>query len=56
MANNVLISAETAFYVSSEKAKSPMRGDIAAFASKEQATNVAKEWKAEVKNWTRINK
>jgi copper chaperone NosL len=56
LANNVLISAETAFYVSSEKAKSPMRGDIAAFASKEQATNVAKEWKAEVKNWIRINK
>lgn len=55
-ANNVLISAETAFYVSSEKIKSPMRGDIAAFALKEKANTFAREWRANVSNWTEINK
>ena len=54
--NNVLIPAETAIYVSSEKVKSPMRGDIAAFAAKEKANIFAQQWKANLSNWAEINK
>lgn len=50
-ARSVLIEATSAFYVKSEKARSPMRGDIAAFAKKEDAERLAREWGAVVSSW-----
>lgn len=53
--NNVLISADAAFYVASEVLKSPMGGNIAAFKSKEMAETYAKNTKATLSNWNQIN-
>lgn len=54
-ADNVLIDAGTAFFIYSEKVRSPMRGDIAGFATKESAEKYAKEWNAEIFEWEKLS-
>lgn len=51
---NELIDAETAWYVHSEKIKSPMNGHIAAFAQKADAEKLADELDTSVQNWKEI--
>lgn len=53
-ASNQLIDATTAFYVQSENLRSPMRGDVAAFADKSKAEIVAVENQTQILDWGRI--
>ncbi len=53
-ADNVLIDAATAFFIYSDKVRSPMRGDIAGFSSKESADKYSKEWSAEILNLEKL--
>lgn len=53
-ADNVLIDATTSFFVYSDKVRSPMRGDVAGFSTKEAAEKFAKEWSAEILKWDNL--
>lgn len=52
--NNVLIDATSAWFFKSEELKSPMRGNIAAFGSEQQAKEYAKKYRTEVLRWQDI--
>ncbi|MCP2028428.1 copper chaperone NosL [Flavobacterium sp. HSC-32F16] len=52
--NNELIPAETAFYISGGKVKSPMNGNMAAFSSKSEAKSYEAELGANEMEWTDI--
>jgi len=54
-ANNVLIDATTAFFIYSDKVRSPMRGDVVGFATNEAADKYAKEWNAEILKWENLS-
>lgn len=51
---NVLIPAETAFYIKGGDINSPMRGNIAAFNTVEDADKLAEELGAEKTDWSTI--
>lgn len=46
-----LVAAKDAYYLISEKIKSPMGANLSAFANKEQAQNAQKEFGEEVFSW-----
>ena len=46
--NNFLIDATTAFFIYSDKVRSPMGGNFAAFASRESAEKYSQKWNAEI--------
>lgn len=54
--DNVLIPAETAFYIKGGNINSPMRGNIAAFSTEEEADKFATELEAERTDWKAIVK
>ncbi len=54
--NNELIEATTAWYIQNETLKSPMNGNIAAFATKEQALQYATQHDATVLSWNALSK
>lgn len=54
--SNLLIPAESAFYVESESVKSPMRGNTAAFLENNKAEIFAQENNTIVKSWNEISK
>ncbi|MCZ2443979.1 MAG: nitrous oxide reductase accessory protein NosL [Flavobacteriales bacterium] len=54
MASNQLIDATTAYYVNAESLRSPMRGDIAAFANKSDAEKIAVENQTQIFDWNRL--
>lgn len=54
--DNVLIPAETAFYIKGGNINSPMRGNIAAFSTQEEADKFAIELEAEKTDWSSIVK
>jgi copper chaperone NosL len=49
---NQLLNVDQAFFVRSEEFRSPMRGDIAAFRSLNEAEKFATEFKTTVINWS----
>jgi copper chaperone NosL len=49
-----LLDATSAHYVFSDQIKSPMRGDIAAFATLEEAEVLAKSFNTSVSDWQTI--
>ncbi len=53
-ANNQLIDATTAWYITHETVKSPMGSNTAAFSNKETAMNKAKSVTAEVISWDQL--
>lgn len=54
--NNQLINAEQAFYVMAENFKSPMRGNIGAFADRSVAEKYASEYNSKVILWEELVK
>lgn len=56
LGDNHLIPAETAVYITGENIKSPMGGNIAAFANKESSNTYAVDLMAEYTSWNNINK
>ncbi len=54
--NNVLISAETAFYVKGGEINSPMRGNIIAVKTEKEAKNIALKYNASLISWSEIIK
>lgn len=54
--DNVLIPAETAFYIKGGNINSPMRGNIAAFSTEEEADRFEYELEAEKTDWSSIVK
>ena len=52
---NVLVDVTTTFIVHSESLKSPMRGDFAAFTSKDKAEALAKQTNTKVLSWNSIS-
>lgn len=54
--NNVLISAESAFYVKGGKINSPMRGNIIAVKTEEEAQQIATKYNANPISWSEIIK
>ncbi|WP_339887832.1 nitrous oxide reductase accessory protein NosL [uncultured Flavobacterium sp.] len=54
--NNALISAETAFYVKGGTINSPMRGNIIAVKTNEEAEQMAKKYNASPISWAEIIK
>ena len=54
--NNVLIPAETAFYIKGGEINSPMHGNIIAVQTKEEADELAKNFNAASTTWSEINK
>ena len=54
--DNVLIPAETAFYIKGGNINSPMRGNVAAFRSQEEADKFAIELEAEKTDWQSVTK
>ena len=54
--NNVLISAETAFYVKGGEINSPMRGNIIAVKTEKEAKNIALNYNASLISWSEIIK
>ncbi|NHN24137.1 hypothetical protein FIA58_000475 [Flavobacterium jejuense] len=55
-AENILIPAETAFYLKGGTISSPMRGNIAAFSSQEEATAFMDKLEATEINWKNVIK
>ncbi|OYW79475.1 MAG: hypothetical protein B7Z27_05475, partial [Sphingobacteriia bacterium 32-37-4] len=55
-ANNQLIDATTAWYISHETLKSPMGSNTAAFSNKDSAINKGKSISVEAVSWDQINK
>ena len=53
-ADNVLIPAETAFYLKGGSIASPMRGNIAAFTSQEEANSFKDKLEATETTWENI--
>lgn len=53
---NVLIPAETAFYVQGGEINSPMHGNIIAVKTEDEAKNKATEFKASLISWNEIIK
>lgn len=49
------VNAEEAFFVSGEKVQSPMNGNVAGFAKKEDAEKFASEKGATVTGWGQVN-
>lgn len=56
MKSNILIPAETAFFVVSEELNSPMGGNTAAFNNKKDAENYGLKRDAMIGDWKAINK
>lgn len=54
-ANNILIDANSAFYIYSNKVHSPMGGNVAAFAKKEIADKSSKLWNSEIILYDRLS-
>ena len=54
--NNVLIPAETAFYIKGGEINSPMHGNVIAVQTKEEAEELAKNFKAAPSSWSEIIK
>jgi len=54
--NNVLIPAETAFYIKGGEINSPMHGNVIAVQTKEEAEELAKNFKATPSSWSEIIK
>ena len=54
--NNVLISAESAFYVKGGEINSPMRGNIIAVKTEKEAKNIALKYNASLVSWSEIIK
>ena len=54
--DNVLIPAETAFYVRDGQINSPMHGNTIAVKTKEEATQMAKKYNATPISWNEISK
>mgnify|MGYP003607980446 FL=1 len=54
--NNILIPAETAFYVKGGEINSPMRGNIIAVKTEEEANKVIEKYKANPTSWSEIIK
>lgn len=54
--NNVLISAESAFYVKGGEINSPMRGNIIAVKTEKEAKNIALKYNASLISWSEIIK
>ena len=55
LADNVLIPANTAFYIKSDEVKSPMNGNIAAFKTKADAEKYAGKYSVAVLDWRAVN-
>lgn len=55
-ANNQLIDATTAWYISHETIKSPMGSNTAAFSNKDSAINKGKSISVDAVSWDQINK
>ena len=55
LANNILIRAESSFFVSSESLKSPMGGNTGAFSTFKEADLYAEKWDSKVSDWKTIN-
>lgn len=53
--NNILVDAISAFFIYSTNVRSPMRGDVAAFATQEDAEEYAKIWNAPILKWDQLN-
>ena len=54
--NNILIPAETAFYVKGGEINSPMRGNIIAVKTEEEVKKIASKYKANPTSWSEIIK
>ena len=54
--DNTLIAAESAYYVKGGEINSPMRGNIIAVQTVEEATQMAEKFKANTKSWSEIIK
>ena len=54
--NNILIPAETAFYAKGGEINSPMRGNIIAVKTEEEANKVIEKYKANPTSWSEIIK
>jgi copper chaperone NosL len=54
LGNNALLDAEKLFYVASEMLRSPMAGNIAAFASKDSADNYATKMNGTMTDWNKV--
>ena len=54
--NNSLIAAETAHYIKDGEINSPMRGNIIATQTKEEAQKLAENFKATATSWSEIIK
>jgi len=50
-----LINAESALFIYSPNVRSPMRGDVAAFALQEDAEKHAKMWNAPIIKWNQLS-
>lgn len=53
--NNILINAESALFIYSPNVRSPMRGDVAAFALQEDTEKHAKMWNAPIIKWNQLS-
>lgn len=53
---NILIPAETAFYVKDGSINSPMHGNIIAVQTKEEAAQMAEKFNANPSSWNEISK
>ncbi len=53
--SNILIDATKAYYVEHENIKSPMRGNTAAFKTKEAANEFANKHNTEFRTWDKLN-
>ncbi len=53
--DNILIPAESAFYIKSKEIKSPMQGNTAAFRTKEKAEDLAKKISSSAISWLELN-
>lgn len=54
--DNVLIPAETAFYIKDGEINSPMHGNIIATKTQKEADELAEKFKATPSSWSEINK
>ena len=54
--NNILIPAETAFYVKGGEINSPMRGNIIAVKTEEEVKKITSKYKANPTSWSEIIK
>jgi copper chaperone NosL len=52
----VLIDAKTAFYISSDRLRTPMAGNVAAFQNNSDAEQFNNEWKGRPLSWEELIK